>query len=57
MNRFCHKSHSKKTILVDMVLKAVHSLSPQNIAKSFRVYDIAAEGEKVSENEVIERMK
>ena len=32
--------------VVDMVLKAVHSLSPENIRKSFRVCGIAAEEEK-----------
>ena len=43
--------------VVDMVLKAVHSLLPESIRKSFRVYVIAAEGEKVLENELNERLK
>ena len=43
--------------VVDMVLKAVHSLSPESIRKSFRVCGIAAEGEKVPENELNERLK
>ena len=43
--------------VVDMVLKAVHSLSPESIKKSFRVSGIAAEGEKVPENELNERLK
>ena len=43
--------------MVDLVLKAVHSLSPENIRKSFRVCGIAAEGEKVPENELNERLK
>ena len=40
-----------------MVLKAVHSLSPESIRKSFRVCGIVAEGEKVPENELNERLK
>ena len=40
-----------------MVLKAVLSLSPESIRKSFQVRGIAAEGEKVSENELNERLK
>ena len=43
--------------VVDMVLKAVHSLSPESIRKSFRVCDIGAEGENVPENELNERLK
>ena len=42
--------------VVDMVLN-VHSLSPESIRKSFRVCGIAAEGEKVPENELNERLK
>ena len=40
-----------------MVLKDVYSLSPESIRKSLRVCDIAAEGEKVPENELNERLK
>ena len=43
--------------VVDMVLKVVHSLSPESIRKSFRVCGIAAEGETVPENELNERLK
>ena len=43
--------------MMDLVLKAVHSLSPESIRKSFRVCGIAAEGEKVPENELNERLK
>ena len=43
--------------VVGMVLKAVHSLLPESIRKSFRVCGIAAEGEKVPENELNERLK
>ena len=42
---------------MDMVLKAVHSLSPESIRKSFRMCGIAAEGKKVPENELNERLK
>ena len=43
--------------VVDMVLKAVHSLSPESIKKSFLVCGISAEGEKVPENELNEHLK
>ena len=43
--------------VVDMALKVVHSLSRESIIKSFRVCGIAAEGEKVPENELNELMK
>ena len=43
--------------VLDMVLKAVHSLSPESIRKSFRVCGIATEGEKVPENELNKRLK
>ena len=43
--------------VVDMVLKAVHSLSLESIRKSFRVCGIATEGEKVPENELNKRLK
>ena len=43
--------------VVDMVLKAVRSLLPASIRKSFRMCGIAAEGEKVPENELNERLK
>ena len=43
--------------VVDLVLKAVHSLSPESIRKSFRVCGIAAEGEKVPENKLNEGLK
>ena len=43
--------------VVDMVLKAVHSLLPESIRKSFRVCGIATEGEKVPENELNKCLK
>ena len=52
-----HRRRPSYQAVVNKVLKAVHSLSPESIKKSFRVCGIAAEGEKVPENELNERLK
>ena len=43
--------------VVGMMLKVVHSRLLENIRKNFQVCGIAAEGEKVPENELNERLK
>ena len=51
------KGYRRRPPFQAVVNKAVHSLSPESIRKSFRVCGIAAHGEKVRENELNERLK
>ena len=57
MNAKGYRRRPSYQAVVDMVLKAVHSHSPESIKKSFRVCGIAADEEKVLENELNERLK
>ena len=52
-----HHQRPSYQAVVDMMLKAVYSLLSESIRKSFRVCGIAAEVEKVLENELHEHLK